>query len=31
VTPGESCNSLLHNLFVGPCLCERPHVLQVAR
>ena len=31
VAPRKSCNSLLHNLFVRPHLCERPHVLQVAR
>jgi len=31
VTPGQSCNKLLHNSRVWPRLGERPHVLQVAR
>jgi hypothetical protein len=31
VTPGELCNSLLHNLLVRPRLRERAHVLQVPR
>jgi hypothetical protein len=30
VPPGKLCNAALHNLPIGPCLGERPHVLEVA-
>ena len=31
VTPGDLCNKLLHNCFLGPSLGEGPHVLQISR
>ena len=31
MTPGDSCNNLLHKRLVGPRLCECSHVLHVSR
>ena len=28
--PGQLCSNLLHNWLIGPCLRERPHVLEIA-